>query len=288
VKAETASTHLQQTDRGKLLRLDRSAVPTPRTLAEQSIDTSTRVRARASARVGSLSHRPRRADRHEPFGTCAARDSNGSVKLEFLLDRTRRQARGRRAELDRHVPAARHRSVHLSGRCAAASGHASGHTCGRAHAATVETALRRQSDALGSPPLLFVDDIVGNTWIIDLRHYLTPTGAMATDLPPRALLLAEYFASIVVDDTTNIDDPPSVRCRRRMQHYPCSRAAFVASNARRCLSVIVAIAVFILATSASGGQQLLARSVSREDRFPKSHIRCPPRDETHPAGLRSS
>jgi hypothetical protein len=62
---------------------------------------------------------------------------------------------------------------------------------------------------------------MGNTWIVDLRHYLTPAGAMAP-LPPRARILAEYFASIVVDATTNIDDAPTVRCRRRPGHRPCS------------------------------------------------------------------
>jgi hypothetical protein len=63
---------------------------------------------------------------------------------------------------------------------------------------------------------------VSNTWVIDLRHYLASTGAMATDLPPRARLLAEYFASIVVDATTNFDDPPWVRCRRRPGHRRCT------------------------------------------------------------------
>lgn len=62
---------------------------------------------------------------------------------------------------------------------------------------------------------------MGNTWVVDLRHYLTPAGAMA-DTPPRARLLAEYFASIVVDATTNIDDAPTVRCRRRPGHRRCS------------------------------------------------------------------
>jgi hypothetical protein len=47
---------------------------------------------------------------------------------------------------------------------------------------------------------------MGNTWIVDLRHYLTPAGATA-QVPPRARVLAEYFASIVLDATTNIDDP---------------------------------------------------------------------------------
>jgi hypothetical protein len=67
---------------------------------------------------------------------------------------------------------------------------------------------------------------VGNTWITDLRHYLTDTGAMAADLPPRARILAEYFASIVVDATSNIDEPPSVRCRRRPGHRRCSGIIF--------------------------------------------------------------
>jgi hypothetical protein len=58
---------------------------------------------------------------------------------------------------------------------------------------------------------------MGNTWIVDLQHYLTPTGAMAP-VPSRARLLAEYFASIVVDATTNLDDPPTLRCRRRPGH----------------------------------------------------------------------
>jgi hypothetical protein len=62
---------------------------------------------------------------------------------------------------------------------------------------------------------------VGNTWIVDLRHYLTPAGALAK-MPPRARILAEYFASIVVDATANIDDPPKVRCRRWPGHRRCN------------------------------------------------------------------
>jgi len=62
---------------------------------------------------------------------------------------------------------------------------------------------------------------MGNTWVIDLRHYLTPAGAIA-DMPSRARSLAEYFASIVVDATTNLDDPPTVRCRRRPGHRRCA------------------------------------------------------------------
>lgn len=62
---------------------------------------------------------------------------------------------------------------------------------------------------------------MANTWIVDLRHYLTPAGAIA-DMPSRARLLAEYFASIVVDATSNLDDPPTVRCRRRPGHRRCT------------------------------------------------------------------
>jgi hypothetical protein len=41
-------------------------------------------------------------------------------------------------------------------------------------------------------------------------------------MPPRARLLAEYFASIVVDATTNLDEEPSVRCRRHPGRRRCS------------------------------------------------------------------
>jgi hypothetical protein len=61
---------------------------------------------------------------------------------------------------------------------------------------------------------------LSDTWIIDLQHYLTPTGAFA-DLTPRGRRLAEYCASIVVDATTNLDDPPTVQCRRRPRHRRC-------------------------------------------------------------------
>ena len=35
---------------------------------------------------------------------------------------------------------------------------------------------------------------MGDTWIVDLRHYLTPAGALA-EMPRPARRLAEYFAS---------------------------------------------------------------------------------------------
>ena len=57
-------------------------------------------------------------------------------------------------------------------------------------------------------------------WVIDLRHFLAPSGAIA-EMPAPARRLAEYFASIVVDATSNLDTPPSVRCRRRPSRRPC-------------------------------------------------------------------
>jgi len=61
---------------------------------------------------------------------------------------------------------------------------------------------------------------MANTWVVGLRHFLTPAGAMA-DMPARARVLADYFASIVVDATTNLDGPPAVSCRRRPGHRRC-------------------------------------------------------------------
>jgi len=57
--------------------------------------------------------------------------------------------------------------------------------------------------------------------MVDLRHFLAPSGALA-EMPAPARRLAEYFASIVVDATSNLDDPPSVRCRRRPGRKRCT------------------------------------------------------------------
>ena len=62
---------------------------------------------------------------------------------------------------------------------------------------------------------------MGNAWIVDLRHYLTPEGALA-DMPPPARRIAEFFASIVVDATSNLDGTPTVRCRHRPGHRRCT------------------------------------------------------------------
>jgi hypothetical protein len=58
-------------------------------------------------------------------------------------------------------------------------------------------------------------------WVVDLRHFLDPSGAIA-ELPPQARRLAEYFASIVVDATSNLDGEPAVRCRRRPGRKRCA------------------------------------------------------------------
>ena len=54
---------------------------------------------------------------------------------------------------------------------------------------------------------------MGNTWVVDLRHYLDPSGAFA-DMPTPARLLAEHFASIVVDATANLEMCIRDRCRK--------------------------------------------------------------------------
>lgn len=68
-----------------------------------------------------------------------------------------------------------------------------------------------------------------NTWIVDLRHYLAPSGALA-EMPRPARRLAEYFASIVVDASSYLDEPPSVRCRRCPGHRRCSGIVFSMPN----------------------------------------------------------
>ena len=62
---------------------------------------------------------------------------------------------------------------------------------------------------------------MGDTWIVDLQHYLTPTGAFAP-MPKEARRLAEYFASIVLDTTGNVDGPSQVHCRRRPKRRLCN------------------------------------------------------------------
>jgi len=50
-----------------------------------------------------------------------------------------------------------------------------------------------------------------------MSDYLNADGGIA-QMPSRARLLAEYFMTVVVDATANLDDLPRVRCRRRPTH----------------------------------------------------------------------
>lgn len=61
---------------------------------------------------------------------------------------------------------------------------------------------------------------MADTWIVDLRHYLTPAGALLT-APKLARKLAEYFADIVAQGS-NYDEPITQRCRRRPQRRACT------------------------------------------------------------------
>jgi transposase len=129
-----------------------------RQFEQQGLLPSAGVCARAPRGAAGVPHRCRRADGHEPSGARAACDPDGQKELVVLLERGRRQARGHPAEPDRHLPAARDRPVHVLRRRPAARGPAPGVSRGRAHAAAVETALRRQPASLGS---LQSDDRLG-------------------------------------------------------------------------------------------------------------------------------
>jgi hypothetical protein len=60
---------------------------------------------------------------------------------------------------------------------------------------------------------------MSNTWIIDLRHYLTPVGTLA-GLPGPGRILADYWTKIVAQGS-NFDKPATLRCRRRPGHRVC-------------------------------------------------------------------
>jgi len=61
---------------------------------------------------------------------------------------------------------------------------------------------------------------MANTWIVDLRHYLTLTGTLTPELSARGRRLAEYWAEIVAQ-ASNFDQPVTLRCRRRPRHRSC-------------------------------------------------------------------
>ena len=60
---------------------------------------------------------------------------------------------------------------------------------------------------------------MANTWIVDLRHYLTSAGTLA-ELPRLARILAEYWTEIVARGS-NFAAPAELRCRRRPGHRAC-------------------------------------------------------------------
>jgi hypothetical protein len=77
-----------------------------------------------------------------------ARATQPPTKLNFRSMRARRGARRHHPELDRQLPPARHRPVHLPRRCAAEDQRTSRQPGPRTHPAPLETALRRQPEAL--------------------------------------------------------------------------------------------------------------------------------------------
>src|SRR5665213_3483807 len=133
-----------------LLRLDRQTVCGTGLFTQQSLHLGAGLHTRAARGTRSLSRRPGRGDRHQPSGARITSDSDGPQKLVIQLDRTRRQAGRHRAEPAGDLPVARHQSVRLFRRCAAACRTTSGVAGPSAHAKAVEAAVRRQSPAFRS------------------------------------------------------------------------------------------------------------------------------------------
>ncbi len=63
---------------------------------------------------------------------------------------------------------------------------------------------------------------MGNSWVVDLRHFLTDDGSLA-EMPRPAMRLATYFGRIVravtVRDKSSL--ATGIRCRRRPSQRPC-------------------------------------------------------------------
>ena len=75
---------------------------------------------------------------------------------------------------------------------------------------------------VGTPRAIeaFSAPVMSNTWVVDLRHYLKPGGALA-EMPGRARRLAEYWTEIVAQ-ASNFDEPITLRCRRRPGRRACA------------------------------------------------------------------
>jgi predicted RNA-binding Zn-ribbon protein involved in translation (DUF1610 family) len=69
--------------------------------------------------------------------------------------------------------------------------------------------------------LTFFDShLMVDTWVVDLRHFITPAGALAA-LPQPARVLAEYWTQIVAQGSL-FDEPVTLRCRRRPARRACT------------------------------------------------------------------
>ena len=64
--------------------------------------------------------------------------------------------------------------------------------------------------------------VMADTWVIDMRHYLDEDGDLP-DLPNRVMILALYFGSIVAWMTSHAEEvqPTNVICRRRPRRRQC-------------------------------------------------------------------
>lgn len=67
---------------------------------------------------------------------------------------------------------------------------------------------------------------MGDTWVINLQHYLDKRGQIPPTLPGPARRLAGYFGSIAYQATKpleveGVEEAPGVRCRRRPQRRAC-------------------------------------------------------------------
>jgi hypothetical protein len=60
---------------------------------------------------------------------------------------------------------------------------------------------------------------MGNSWYIDITHYLDEDGKIASDRPS-TIALANYWGSLIVMASSK-DTEYIVKCRRRPNHKPC-------------------------------------------------------------------
>lgn len=71
--------------------------------------------------------------------------------------------------------------------------------------------------------------MMGDTWVVDVTHFLDQAGNIAAPKGP-ARKLAEHFLSIVAAATTPFDMSrplPVVNCRRRPNRKPCRGEIYI-------------------------------------------------------------